>query len=122
MTQPLITVLMATYNVEKYVVEAVESVLAQTFKDFEFIVVDDGSQDRTLEFLGHFSDVRMRVISTENGGLTAALNAGLQVARGKYIARMDSDDVCHPSRLESQLRDIASDDSLAMAGSWYQII
>ncbi len=122
MSEPLITVLMATYNVEKYVAEAVESVLSQTFPDFELLVVEDGSRDTTPEILRRYSDERIRILHTENRGLTSALNTGLEAARGKFIARMDSDDACYPSRLEDELKAIDASEDTALVGSWYDII
>jgi len=100
-----ITVLMATYNDEKYIEKAIVSILQQTMPDFEFLIMDDASMDRTPLILDDYSqkDPRIRVVRSEhNIGLTKQLNIGLRLAKGKYIARMDGDDVSHPDRLKHQ--------------------
>jgi hypothetical protein len=97
-------VLMGAYNAERYVEEAISSLLEQTFADFELIVVDDGSTDRTGELLGALRDRRIISIKNDqNMGLTRSLNQGLGLARGKYIARLDADDASLPERLERQV-------------------
>lgn len=100
---PLITVVMPVFNGEKYIKEAVDSVLIQTFKNFELIIVNDGSADRTLEILNTYTDERINIVNIENNGLVHALNLGISLAEGKYIARMDSDDICAENRFELQL-------------------
>jgi glycosyltransferase involved in cell wall biosynthesis len=101
---PLVSVLMSVYNGERYLREAVDSILAQTFGDFEFLIVDDGSTDGTAGILASCSDSRIRLIRNEtNLGLTRSLNRGLTLARGKYIARQDADDVALPERLAVQV-------------------
>ncbi len=102
---PTVSVLMPVYNAERYLAEAVESVLAQTFADFEFIIIDDGSTDTSLALLQTFAarDARIRLISRPNTGLVGALNEGLATARGEFVARMDADDVSLPPRLETQV-------------------
>ena len=98
-----VTVLMTVYNNAKYLREAVESILAQTFRDFEFLIIDDGSRDDSVEIIRGFNDRRIRLIVQEkNGGQTQTLNLGLKLARGRYIARMDADDIALPERLEKQ--------------------
>jgi len=96
---------MSVYNCERYVAEAVESILGQTFTDFEFIIIDDGSTDRSLSILRRFAqrDGRIRLVSRGNRGLTRSLNEGLGLARGEFIARMDADDISLPERLERQV-------------------
>ncbi|MCP9861487.1 glycosyltransferase [Cyanobium sp. Cruz-8H5] len=102
---PTISVLLPVYNAERYLREAIESVLAQTFTDFELIAVDDGSTDGSLAILREFErrDGRVRVISRPNTGIVGALNDGLAVCRGEFVARMDGDDVCLPERFERQV-------------------
>ena len=101
---PAVSVLMAVHDAERYLKEAVESILDQTFRDFEFLVVDDGSTDATGAILSNYTDSRLRVIRLENnGGLPAALNIGLREACGPLIARMDGDDVSDTRRLELQV-------------------
>ena len=99
-----VSIVMPAYNAAPFLRQAVDSILSQTFTDFEFIVVDDGSTDSTLAILDGYSDPRIRVIKSEhNLGLPGALNLGLSAARGEYIARMDADDVSLPERLMKQV-------------------
>ncbi|MBK1692149.1 glycosyltransferase family 2 protein [Ectothiorhodospira mobilis] len=105
MTRPEITILMSVHNGRPYLSEAIRSILAQTFDDFEFIIVDDGSTDGSGEDLEQWEslDARIRLIRQENQGLPVALNRGLRDARGWFVARMDADDISLPERLEMQL-------------------
>lgn len=96
---PLISVIMPVYNVEAYVAEAIQSVLNQTFTDFELIVVDDGSRDASLAICLGFDDPRIRIVSQANRGLAGARNTGIAEARGSLIALLDSDDRWHPTKL-----------------------
>lgn len=102
---PRISCLLPVYNGEAFLVEAVDSILAQTYRDFELVVVDDGSRDATPDILRAFAekDDRVRVVRRENGGIVAALNTGLSASRGEYVARMDADDVSLPGRFQFQL-------------------
>ena len=101
---PLVTVIMSVYNSETYLKEAVDSILNQTFSDFEFIIVDDASTDASTKILSEYSDHRIHIIlNKENIGLTKSLNMCLEKARGFYIARMDADDISLPHRLEMQI-------------------
>lgn len=102
---PLVSVVMPAYNARRYVAEAIDSVLAQNFADFEFLIIDDGSTDGTGDLLQDYSgrDRRIRVINQPNSGVGAALNRGIEQSRGRYIARMDSDDACMPDRFEKQV-------------------
>lgn len=102
MTSPKISVVMSLYNSAKYLREAIDSILTQTFTDFEFIIIDDGSKDEGADIVRSYTDSRIRFIQQENQGLPAALNVGIQVARSELIARMDPDDICMPTRLEKQ--------------------
>lgn len=99
-----ISVIMPVYNAERYVAEAVESILGQTFTNFEFIIINDGSTDRTLEILKNYAakDARIRLISRENLGLVTTLNEGLALAKAPLIARMDADDISLPNRFMLQ--------------------
>jgi glycosyltransferase involved in cell wall biosynthesis len=106
MKQPGVSVIMSVYNGQRYLEEAVDSILNQTFKNFEFIVIDDGSTDKTPETLRDYAqkDSRIKVITnSQNIGLTRSLNRGIKIARGEYIARMDADDISMPERLEKQI-------------------
>jgi len=102
---PRISCLLPVYNGEAFLVEAVGSILSQTYRDFELVVVDDGSRDATPGILKAFADQddRVRVVSRENGGIVAALNTGLSASRGEYVARMDADDISLPDRFQFQL-------------------
>lgn len=104
---PTISVVMPVFNAEKYLEEAVRSVLNQTFTDFEFIIVDDASTDNSLELLKKFKDKRIKILQNKNNkGITKSLNKGLRHARGEFIARMDADDICMPKRFEKQVEAI----------------
>lgn len=94
---------MSVFNGEKYLREAVDSILNQTYSDFEFIIIDDGSTDHTSKILNAYDDHRIKILSQNNMGLTKSLNRGLRGAKGIYIARMDADDVSHPERLKHQV-------------------
>jgi glycosyltransferase involved in cell wall biosynthesis len=99
---PAITVLMPAYNAAPHIAEAINSILHQTFVDFELLIVNDGSTDGTEGIVRSYEDSRIVLINRANGGVAAALNTGLKVARGIYIARFDADDVCYPNRLTDQ--------------------
>lgn len=101
---PKISVVMPVWNGEQYLREAVDSILGQTFRDFEFLILDDGSTDSTPAILKDFSskDPRVRVIPLDHQGIVVALNRGVQESRAAWIARMDCDDIAHPQRLEKQ--------------------
>lgn len=106
MTEPLVSVLMPVYNVEKYIREAMDGVVQQTFEDFEFVIVDDCSTDGTVAIVEEYAarDPRIRLTSTpRNMGHTAALNLGLDETKGEFVARMDGDDVTFPPRFDLQL-------------------
>ncbi len=101
---PKVSVLMPTYNVEKYIAEAIESILNQTFSDFELIILDDGSTDGSADIAKSFTDNRIVYHHNDvNLGLANNLNVGLRMARGKYIARMDGDDISLPERFQTQI-------------------
>lgn len=124
LNSPDVTVLMSVYNGERYLEEAIESILGQTFQDFEFIIINDGSTDGTEEILTRYQqmDDRIRVYDQENLGLIAALNMGCQLARGKYIARMDADDVSLPERFSRQLSYMDAHPEVGILGTWTEYI
>ena len=99
---PKVSVLMGVYNCEKYLREAIDSILNQTFSDFEFIIIDDGSTDNSSYILKSFNDPRVTLFKQNNSGCYKALNLGLKHAKGKYIAILDSDDISHRERLKNQ--------------------
>ena len=117
---PTVSVVMPAYNAADYLAEAIESVLAQTFGDFELIVINDGSTDRTREILASFErrDARVRVLDQPNAGVIESLNRGIREARGRYIARMDADDVCLPHRLAVQVAHLERHPDLALLGGF----
>src|SRR5688572_27177242 len=121
---PDLTVLMPVYNAEQFLREAIESVLAQTFDRYEFIIIDDGSTDTSPQIIKGFAerDPRIRVFRQENLGLVATLNRGLQLARAPLVARMDADDICLPIRFETQLRCFQNRSNLGVLGGFINVI
>lgn len=123
MANPKVTVLMSVYNGERFLRESINSILSQTFKDFEFLIINDGSTDRTKEILESYDDPRIRVVDNDkNVGLTRSLNKGLELAKGEYIARMDADDVSLPERLEEQAGFFDRNPEVVLLGNWVEII
>lgn len=115
---PAITVIMSVFNGVPYLTEAVDSILGQTFRDFEFIIIDDGSVDGTREILRSYRDSRIRLVFNENNmGLTRSLNKGLSLSRGEFIARLDADDISCPDRLEKQFRFMRDNPDVAVLGT-----
>jgi len=112
-----VTVLMPVYNAEKYIAEAIYSVLNQSFKDFELLIINDGSTDRSIEIIRTFSDPRIVVVNQSNAGVAAALNTGIKLARGEFIARFDADDICYPRRLEEQYSFMKTNPDYVLIGS-----
>ncbi len=104
---PSISIIMPVWNGEKYLAAAIDSLLAQTFTDFELLVVDDGSTDRTPEILRAYADPRLRVLRLDHAGIVVALNHGMSQARAEWIARLDADDLSLPRRLELQWQAVA---------------
>ena len=116
--RPLVTVLLSTHNDLRFLPEAVDSILAQTLADFEFLVIDDGSTDGTREYLEALRDRRVRVVHhASNQGLTRSLNRGLSAAAGKFVARMDADDVAMPERLARQVEFLRAHPEVGVVGS-----
>lgn len=120
----LISVVMSNYNTPlNYLKESIDSVLNQTYSNFEFIIIDDGSTDDSLEFIKSYDDPRIKlIINEENIGLTKSLNKGLDLARGEYIARMDADDICYPERFEKQIAYMDEHPDTIVCGTWAEII
>ncbi len=123
-TPPLISVVMPVFNCEQYVGEAIESILAQTFTDFEFIIIDNGSTDRTAQILEQYAhqDERIAICMEPQRGVAKALNTGCKLASGKYIARMDADDVAMPERFAAQLEFLETNPEIGIVGTWVQFI
>lgn len=120
LSSPIITVVMPAYNAAAYLKEAIASILQQTFRDFELIIVNDGSTDETPFILDDYArcDSRIKTLHQKNQGMIAALNRGCRLARGKYIARMDADDISLPSRLETQLEYLERHPTIGILGTW----
>lgn len=120
---PEITVLMPVYNSDKFVAECLESILNQTFENFEFLIINDGSTDKSVEIIEGYDDPRIRLVhNEENIGLTKSLNKGLNLAKGSYIARIDADDISLPHRLKKQFQFMEKNPDIDACGSWVKII
>ncbi len=119
--KPKVSVLMSVFNCQDYVGQAIESILSQTFKDFEFIIIDDGSKDKTKDILLAWAekDPRIKVVANpENIGLTKSLNKAIKMAQGEYLARQDADDVSLPERLEKQVDFLDNHQSVKLLGTF----
>jgi len=119
---PAVSVVVRVFNAERYLREAVESVLAQTFVDFELVAIDDGSTDGSVAILEGYGDPRIRIVSQPNGGKTAAAQRGLDEARGRYVAILDADDRSAPERLALQAAYLDAHPDVVMVGSALGII
>lgn len=123
MKNPKVTVLMSVYNSERYLREAINSILNQTFKNFEFLIVNDGSTDETLGILQSYNDSRIKIHNNKkNIGLVKSLNKGLKMAKGEYIARQDADDISVSERLEKELTFLIAHPDYATVGSFIKVI
>lgn len=118
---PKISVIMPTYNAETYVREAIESILNQTFADFEFLILDGGSKDKTIEIIESYNDDRIKIYKN-CGTIPQSLNKGIKEATGEYIARMDADDISLPNRLKKQLNVLQKNKDIAILGTKAQIL
>jgi glycosyltransferase involved in cell wall biosynthesis len=122
---PKVTVLMPVYNGQKYLKEAIESILNQTFEDFEFLIINDGSTDKSEDIIEEYKKKDSRIIykkNEKNLGLIKTLNSGLAVACGEYIIRMDSDDVSELNRIEKQVQFLDKYSDIGVLGSWFDFI
>lgn len=115
---PKVSVIIPAYNAMAYLPEAIESVLQQTYDDFEVIVVNDGSSDNTAEWVAQVADPRVKLISQENKGVSSARNTGITHAQGKYIAFLDSDDLWEPDKLSKQAQILDGDRSAGLVYTW----
>lgn len=112
-----VSILLVAYNAEKYIAQAIESTLAQSFCDYEFLIVNDGSTDGTLNIINNYDDKRIRVIDAEHNYIRS-LNLGLKQCKGKYVARMDADDIMYPKRIEKQVSLMESNSKIVVCTSW----
>jgi len=122
MKPTIISVVMNAYNKENYIGATIESILNQTFEDFEFIIVNDGSTDKTADVIALYKDPRIRVFHQKNSGVRATLNKGFSEAKGKYIAHIDADDLSTPDRLQIQLDFMEKHPECVLAGCWCKVI
>lgn len=120
-TQPLVSVIIPAYNAEDYIDEAVSSILNQTYRNLEIIIINDNSTDRTYEYLSSIKDNRVRLINnTTNLGCTKSLNIGINNSNGIYIARMDADDISINTRIEKQISYMESNPDIGVCGTWVE--
>ena len=118
---PLVSIVMAVKDGEDRISQSIKSLLDQSFKDFEIIIINDGSIDRTLEIINSFQDPRIQVYSQINRGVAISANRGLALARGKYIARQDHDDISMPDRLEKQVKFLEANSNIYLLGTAAEI-
>ena len=119
---PRVSIILPVYNGQKYIQSSINSLLAQTYADFELIVINDGSTDNTEEIIKKIRDPRLKIISRPNKGLVKTLNEGIRRAKGEFIARQDADDLSLPTRLEKQISFLDSHHKIGLVGSNYTII
>ncbi|WP_315578925.1 glycosyltransferase family 2 protein [Hoylesella oralis] len=117
---PAISVVMPVYNAEQYIKESIESIINQSFTDFECIIVDDGSDDHTPDIINTIVDERIILIASSHD-FVKSLNKGVSAARGKYIARMDADDIMHPDRLRIQYEIMETEPSITVCSTWMRL-
>jgi len=117
-----LSVVMSVFNGADYVREAINSILSQTYQDFEFIVIDDGSDDGTADILKSYDDPRMVILSQANQGLVASLNLGIKQAKGAFIARQDADDRSEPDRLQKQMAYLSHHKQVVLLGSGMSVM
>ena len=121
---PLISVVMPVYNAEKYLAEAIESILTQTYTKFEFLIFNDGSKDKSVQIVNEYAQKDKRIVffdCKENGGLIQRLNDGIDNAKGKYIARMDNDDISLPTRFEEQVQFMEANEDIGICGTYFDV-
>lgn len=119
--QPFVSVIMPVYNGEKFIREAIDSILNQTYKHFELIVIDDGSSDNSTKIISHYDSLDNRVVFLKNKinlGVSDTLNKGISYAKGKYIARMDCDDISSPNRIMEEVKLLENRRDISLCGSW----
>ncbi|MEL4306297.1 glycosyltransferase family 2 protein [Methanococcoides sp. LMO-2] len=118
-----VSVIMPVYNAEKYLKDAIESILNQSFKNFELLIINDGSNDKSKAIIESHNDSRIRLLNNEeNSGLAKVRNKGIYEAKGEYIAWLDADDISHPLRLEKQVKLLDSHPDVGICGTWVKTI
>lgn len=122
-SKPLVTVFMAVYNAEQYLLKALESIIFQSYSNLEIIIVNDGSTDRSLEIIKSFNDKRIKVFNNkENKGIPYSRNIGLKNAKGKYLAIMDADDISDSRRIEKQVNFMENNPNIVASGTYYKYL
>ncbi|GIM30258.1 glycosyl transferase [Clostridium polyendosporum] len=122
MNKPKVTIFMPVYNSEEFISETVESILSQTFTDYEFLIVDDGSTDKTLDIIERYNDPRIKVVKNEkNMGLPYTRNLGLQLSRGEYFALIDADDICYKDRIKTQVDFLDNNDNVGVVSTHVKV-
>jgi len=120
---PEVSVVMSVFNGELYLKEAIDSILNQTFTNFEFIIINDASTDNSRAIIENYNDERIRLLDNYNNqGLPQCLNQGIRIANGKYIARMDADDISLPERLKKQVNFMEENLDIGVSGTWVKVI
>jgi len=122
--KPLVSVVMPVYNAEPYLKEAIDSILEQTYENFELLAINDGSKDNSGKIIDNYAknDPRVKAVHQENTGIVTVLNRGIEMAKGEFIARMDSDDVSFPRRFEQQLAVFAKDPNVVLVAGGFEVI
>lgn len=122
-SSPQVTVLLPVYNGEKYIAQAIESILNQSFRNFELRIIDDGSKDSSVKIVQSYSDPRIRIVKNpQNLGLVQTLNRGITLIKSEYLARMDADDIALPDRLEKQLLFMQARPEVGLLGGAIQLV
>ena len=120
---PVVSVIVPVYNTESFIAEAIESILNQTYSDFELIIIDDYSTDSTREIINKYTDPRINFVSkSTHTGLVSSLNLGIALSKGEFIARMDGDDVSCLTRFEKQVNFLKANPNIALCGTWFQLL
>lgn len=119
MPKPTVSIIMSVFNGQDYLKECIDSILDQTYRDFEFIIINDGSDDQTSEIVKEYHDSRIRAFNQENLGLTKSLNKAISFSLGNYVARIDADEIAMPNRLAAQVEFLDSNPDIGLVGSFY---
>lgn len=123
MNNETVSIVLPVYNAQDYINESIYSILNQTFTNFELIIIDDGSTDKSYEIINSFDDPRIKILKHErNLGLIKSLNEGIRLSSGELIARMDADDISQPKRLEKQVNFLKSNHNIGVCSTWYEVM